>query len=71
MRVSLPVRRPPTIVEQLLGRRRARLLRRRLAFVAFGTGVTLLKPRTRWAPAAIIAVLLSVLVGFGLLVTTG
>jgi hypothetical protein len=68
MRVSLPVRRPPTLVEQLLGRRRARLLRRRLAFLALGTGVTLLKPRTRWAPVAIVAaVSLTVLVSLGFL----
>jgi hypothetical protein len=68
MRVSLTSRRPPSVVEQLLGRRRARLLRRRLAFLALGTGVTLLRPRTRWAPMAMTAaIVLGVVVGFNFL----
>jgi hypothetical protein len=65
MRVPIPTlpararRRPPDLLEQLLGRRRARVLRRRLGLLAIGAGVTLLKPRTRWKPvlaAAVIAV---------------
>ena len=37
-------RRPPTLAERLLGRRRARRLRRRLGYLALGSGVGLLKP---------------------------
>ena len=60
MRVSIPsrpdrARRPPDLLEQLLGRRRARLLRRRLGLLALGAGVTLLRPRTRWKPIAVAA----------------
>jgi hypothetical protein len=67
MRVSLPLRRRPTALEQLLGKRRARLLRRRLGILALGTGVSLLTPRTRWAPVAITLIgTLTVLIGFGL-----
>ena len=51
MRVQLPTRRPPDLLEQILGRRRARNLRRRLGMLAVGAGLTLLKPRTRWGPA--------------------
>ena len=54
MRVSLPRRQPPGLLEQVLGRRRARMVRRRLGFVALGVGYTLLKPRTRWMPAAMV-----------------
>ena len=44
-RVRLPGRRrPPTLAERVLGRRRARTLRRRLALVAFGAGVALARP---------------------------
>jgi hypothetical protein len=65
MRVS--VRRPPTVLEQLLGRRRARALRRRLGFLALGAGVSLLKPRARWAPLVMsVAVVLAVVVGLGI-----
>jgi hypothetical protein len=64
MRSSL--RRPPTALEQLLGRRRAKALRRRLGFVALGAGLSLLKPRTRWTPLAMTgAVLVTVIVGLG------
>jgi hypothetical protein len=67
MRVSLPRRRRPTTLEQLLGKQRARLLRRRLGVLALGAGVSLLKPRTRWAPVAItLAGTMAVLIGFGL-----
>jgi hypothetical protein len=54
MRVQLPTRRPPDLLEQILGRRRARNLRRRLGLLAVGAGFTLLKPRTRWLPAALV-----------------
>jgi hypothetical protein len=53
MRVSFPTRRPPTLLEQLLGRRRARLVRRRLGFVTLGMSYSLLKPRSRFLPAAV------------------
>jgi hypothetical protein len=67
MRVSLPGRRPPTVLEQLLGRRRARRLRRRLGVLALGAGVSMLKPRSRWAPATVAAVItLGLVVGLGL-----
>jgi hypothetical protein len=65
MRVSL--HRDPSTLEQLLGRRRARSLRRRLGFIAVGTGLSLLKPRTRWAPLALTAVVvLAVVIGYDL-----
>jgi hypothetical protein len=67
MRVSLHVRRPPTLLEQLVGRRRARMLRRRLGLLLLGSGASMLKPRTIWAPLAMIAaVLCAVVVGLGL-----
>jgi len=53
MRVPLSVRRSPTFLEQLVGKRRARLLRRRLGLLALGTGVALLKPKTRITPVAV------------------
>ena len=54
MRVSLPTRQPAGLLEQLLGRRRARIVRRRLGLVALGLGYTLLKPRSRVLPATIV-----------------
>jgi hypothetical protein len=69
MRVSL--RRPPSTLEQLLGRRRARVLRRRLGYIAIGAGVSLLKPRARWAPVALTAaVALTLIVGLDLGLTS-
>jgi len=56
MRVSLPTRQPPGLLEQLVGRRRARVLRRRFGFVALGLGYSLLKPRSRILPVAIVAI---------------
>jgi hypothetical protein len=38
------LRRPPTLVEQVLGRKRARRARRRLGYLALGAGVTMLRP---------------------------
>jgi hypothetical protein len=65
MRVSL--RRPPTVLEQLLGRRRARALRRRLGFLALGAGASLLRPRTLWSPLAMTGlVVLTLIVGLGI-----
>ncbi|HEX4820208.1 MAG TPA: hypothetical protein VFV00_08375 [Acidimicrobiales bacterium] len=64
MRVSLPTRRPPGLLEQLLGRRRARVVRRRLGFVALGVSYSMLKPRSRVVPAAIAVCTLVVLVSF-------
>lgn len=44
--MPLPItRRPPTLLERVLGRRRARLVRRRLGLAAVGVGVSLLRPR--------------------------
>jgi len=60
MRVSL--RRPPTLLDQLVGRKRAKVLRRRLGLVALGTGVSLLKPRTIWPPLLATATLVVVVV---------
>lgn len=66
VRVSL--RPPPTILEQLLGRKRAKLLRRRLGFVALAAGVSLLKPRVRLAHAVLAGtVVLGAVVGLGIL----
>jgi hypothetical protein len=47
---------PPTLPERLLGRRRVRVLRRRLGFVAVGLGLTLLrpKPRVRLMPVLVV-----------------
>jgi hypothetical protein len=39
-----PVRRQPTILERVLGKKRARRMRRRLAYLAVGTGVAMLWP---------------------------
>ena len=55
MRVSLPTRRPPDLLEQLLGRRRARMVRRRLGFVTLEVSYSLLKPRSRLMPVAVVA----------------
>jgi hypothetical protein len=65
--MRVPLRRPPSALEQLLGRRRARMLRRRLGVIALEVGVSLLKPRTRLAPFAMTAaVVLAFIVGFRL-----
>lgn len=40
-------RQPPSILERLLGRRRARVIRRRVGILALGAGVSLLRPRPR------------------------
>jgi hypothetical protein len=37
-------RRPPTLLERLLGRKRAKRARRRLGYVAVGAGIAMLKP---------------------------
>jgi hypothetical protein len=62
VRVSPPIhiparwrRPPPTLLERLVGRPRARAIRRRLGFVAIGAGVTLLRPRYPWKPALVSA----------------
>jgi hypothetical protein len=61
MQLRVP-RRQPTLAERVLGRQRARRLRRRVAFLALGTGVVLLRPRRRTTHATalmLIAVLLT------------
>jgi len=55
-------RRPPTTLERLLGRERARRLRRQLAHAAFGTGFVLYKPTLRRAAAIAGSGLVSVIV---------
>ena len=45
MQRFLVARRPPTALERLLGRRRARRLRRRVGLAAVGTGLVLLRPK--------------------------
>jgi hypothetical protein len=50
MQRFLVARRPPTALERLLGRRRARRLRRRVGLAAVGTGLVLLRPK-RMVPA--------------------
>jgi hypothetical protein len=60
--VPAPFRREPTALERILGRRRARMLRRRLGVLALGCGYSLVRPRrtTTWtaATATMSAVLL-------------
>ena len=53
MQRFLVTRRPPTMVERLLGRRRARRLRRRIGLAAVGTGIMLLRPKTALPVVAI------------------
>jgi hypothetical protein len=43
---------PPTFMERMVGRRRARLLRRRVGFAAMGLGLVLLRPKRRYRPNA-------------------
>ena len=38
------LRRPPTLLERVLGKKRAKRVRRRLGYAALGAGVTMLKP---------------------------
>jgi hypothetical protein len=40
-------RRPPTLLERVVGKKRARRARRRLGYLALGTGVAMLKPTMR------------------------
>jgi hypothetical protein len=37
-------RRPPTLLERVVGKKRARRARRRLGYLALGTGAAMLKP---------------------------
>ncbi len=55
------VRRPPSTLERLLGRRRVRRLRRRVGLAALGTGMVLLRPR-RVAPVLLATCLVVVTV---------
>jgi hypothetical protein len=41
------LRRPPTLLERALGKKRARRARRRLGYLALGTSVAMLKPMLR------------------------
>lgn len=66
MRVSL--RPPPSRLEELLGRRRAKVLRRRLGLLALGAGASLLRPRVRLAPIALTgAAVIAIVVAVGVL----
>jgi hypothetical protein len=38
------LRRPPTLLERVLGKKQARRARRRIGYLALGTGVAMLKP---------------------------
>ena len=40
-------RRPPTLVERIVGRKRAKRARRKLGYLALGTAVAMLKPAAR------------------------
>ena len=55
---------PPSLIEQLLGRRRAAQLRRRVGVLALGAGFTLLRPRPRRWRVTSTAVAAGVLVLF-------
>jgi hypothetical protein len=57
MRLVIPAHRRLTTLERLLGRRRARRLRRRLGMAALGAGALLLRPRSLWVPVAVGTVL--------------
>ncbi len=46
---------PPTLVERILGRHRARLVRRRLGLAALGVGVALLRPKPGYRATALVA----------------
>ena len=48
----LVIRRPPSAVERLIGRRRARRLRRRVGLAALGAGIVLLRPN-RFVPVSV------------------
>jgi len=66
--MRVPFLRPPplTLAERVLGRRRARLLRRRLAFAAMGVGFTLLRPRPRrWTGGMLTVACFAACVGIG------
>jgi hypothetical protein len=52
MRVPVPARRKPTLLERVLGRRRVRQLRRQFGYLALGASYKLLKPRNRLVPLA-------------------
>ena len=56
MRVAPFGRHTASTIERLLGRRRARRLRRRLGLAALGAGVLLLRPRTSWKPVGVCTV---------------
>jgi hypothetical protein len=57
MRLRLLRPPPPTTLERLIGRRRARVVRRRVGFLALGVGVTLLRPKPRVSGARTLVVL--------------
>jgi hypothetical protein len=57
MRLRLLRPPPPTPLERLIGRRRARLVRRRIGLLALGVGVTLLRPKPRVRGAGKLVVL--------------
>lgn len=57
MRATVPFRRRPSVVERVLGKRRARVLRRRFGLVAVGFGLSLLKPRRPVAPMVVVGAL--------------
>jgi hypothetical protein len=63
MRLPLLRESPPTFMERLVGRRRARQVRRGLGFAAVGFGLALLRPKPRYRPAGTLLILGAVLLG--------
>lgn len=69
MRLPLLRQPPPTFMERLVGRRRARLLRRRVGLAAVGVGLALLRPKSRYranGPVAVAGAILFCLVAAGI-----
>ena len=57
-------RKPPaTLLERVVGRRRARLLRRRCGLAAFGVSIALLRPKPRYRPTASLGLATATLLG--------
>jgi hypothetical protein len=71
LRVALPsTRRPPTLVERIVGRRRARRLRRRVGLLAVGLGVSMLRPRPAHLARVVLGAATLVACGYALAVFT-
>ena len=66
MRLPLPTRRPPSTIQRVIGKRRARQLRHRVGLVALSTGVMLLRPKSLRMP-----LIVGVFVGVVTVMATG